>query len=195
MPDGTQMDSEANSDLFAQLDTNHPTQVWQDEFTRALQEWARYTPINFYEVADDGSPSGILGLFQGDERFGDIRLGAQAFGGLGYAKYPIDTYFGSPTTVGGDIILSSSYDWNIGTYPDLYSIFLHEIGHSLGLKHSYEGTVMYGSFSLGSSWEVYHDLTNDDIAGIQAIYGISIPEPPTLALLLFGFLFLKRKRQ
>src|SRR5215207_9840142 len=74
VPDGATLDGGYTSALFAHLDAQHPRDVWQREFARALQTWAQYTPLNFNFVADDGSPAGTVGSVQGDPRFGDIRL-------------------------------------------------------------------------------------------------------------------------
>lgn len=55
---------------------------------------------------------------------------------------------------------------------DLYSIFLHETGHTMGLKDLYDKSdadaVMYGYVSTNTT---KRDLTDDDEAGIKAIYG------------------------
>jgi hypothetical protein len=167
MPDGTQIGSQ-QSDLFAKYDAKYTQSTWEYQFARALQTWASVTPLNFHFVADDGSPDGSIGPTQGDSRFGDIRLGAYPSTGvyLAYSYYPYPT-----TTRGGDIVLNSRQVYNIGSNYDLYSVFLHEIGHTLGLGESnVVGSVMYSTIS-----KVFTGLTADDIAGIQAIYG---PRPP-----------------
>ncbi|HKB41919.1 MAG TPA: matrixin family metalloprotease [Gemmataceae bacterium] len=166
MPDGSNYEG-YSSRLFAELDAVAPTATWQREFARALQTWAQYTPLNFHFVADNGSPSGTFGLVQGDSRFGDIRLGTRVLGSnvLGYTHFPNVGTTGS--TEGGDIALNSDHAYSIGSMPDLYSVLLHESGHALGLDHSTSGTVMYGAIT-----GVYTGLTADDIAGIQAIYGV-----------------------
>jgi hypothetical protein len=160
LPDGTESEG-YQSGLFAELDPVADTAHWQRQFARALQTWGNASPLNFHPVDDDGSATGTLGLGQGDSRFGDIRLGAHPLDGfVGYAYYP------SSTTKGGDITINPNYTFHVGTPIDLYSVLLHEAGHSLGLKHSTSGTIMYATI-VG----VYSALTADDIDGIQAIYG------------------------
>ncbi len=163
MPDGTDVDG-YTSRLFAELNAIAPTATWQQEFARSLATWAEVANVNFHFVADDGSPKGTLGYAQGDSRFGDIRLGSRPTSGLAISHFPDTGSFGF--TEGGDITLNSDRTFAIGSHPDLYSVLLHESGHSLGLDHSYSGTVMYGAL-MG----VYSGLTADDVAGMQAIYG------------------------
>jgi len=164
VPDGTIAGGGNLSSLFSTLSGTGPTADWQREFARALQTWANVTPLNFHLVSDDGSPWTTEGQVHGDPRFGDIRLLAQPLNGgaLATTLYPLG--FG-PTD--GDISLAAGSPYSIGGGNDLYSILLHESGHSLGLAHSADGAaVMYPNLT-----GVYSGLTSDDLAGIQSIYG------------------------
>lgn len=162
MPDGTITDSGVSSNLIATLNNIAPTATWQREFARALQTWATVTPLNFRFVADNGAAVGTTGSSQGDSRFGDIRLGGYANSNWsGYA------YFPGGGTLGGDVFLNTAVSWKVGANPDLFSIFLHETGHALGLEH----TSVYPAVMRPSISTVYTGLYADDIAGIQAIYG------------------------
>src|SRR5262249_12139299 len=82
-------------------------------------------------------------------------------------NYAAWTFYPSGGTQAGDSFLGTQNTFYIGSYPDLYSVMLHEFGHSLGLAHSqYSTAVMYPTIMA-----VYSGLNSDDIAGIQAIYG------------------------
>jgi hypothetical protein len=166
MPDGTLLKDRVST-LYAHMDAQHSRDAWQGEFRRALAEWASHSPLTFTEVADDGSPQGTAGAAQGDARFGDIRIGAMDMEVLALAWYP------STTTRGGDITFSTRHPFSIGTPFDLFSLALHESGHSLGLKHSDDVTAAMST----TSTRVLTGLTADDIAGIQAIYPWPSDEP------------------
>lgn len=80
----------------------------------------------------------------------------------------------NPEPIAGDMHLNADESWNLGTMVDLFSVVLHEAGHALGLGHSDQpGAVMYPYYHLATG------LSDDDIAGIQALYGppASAPQP------------------
>ncbi len=161
MPDGTTMSNGAQSALYATLDAVASTAVWQAEIDRAMQSWADASGLTLTRVSDDGSTEGIAGSAQGDSRFGDIRIGARPMSYLGYTWYP------STSTLGGDMELTTSHPFQIGSVYDLYSVVLHEAGHALGLAHS----DVSGAVMQVAAYSIFTGLQPDDIAGIQALYG------------------------
>ena len=57
---------------------------------------------------------------------------------------------------------------------DLFAVALHEIGHIFGLMHStLDGTIMWPLLQNG-----LHSLHQDDIDGIQALYGFKTKTIP-----------------
>jgi hypothetical protein len=165
MPDGTITDLGNPSVLFATWNAIAPTTIWQPEFARALQTWASVSPLNFHFVADNGAAAGSSGQNQGDSQFGDIRLGESNRSTAGLAA--VGYYPNKSGTLPGDIFLNSEISMQIGSYPDLYSVLLHEVGHTIGLAHSDDSSsVMYYLIT-----NVYSGLASDDVAGVQAIYG------------------------
>lgn len=56
---------------------------------------------------------------------------------------------------------------------DIQRVFLHEVGHGIGLNH-FEGTKAVMNAMI-SDLDV---LANDDVAGLQAMYGAPAPNPP-----------------
>ena len=142
----------------------------QSEIERALREWTRYANFTL-------SP----GQQQGAERTVDILFASGAHGD----GYPFDgpggtlahTFYPAPPNaepIAGDMHLDADEPWSVGTNVDLYSVALHEAGHALGLGHSDRpGAVMYPYYKLSTG------LTDDDIAGIQALYGSNVAPTPT----------------
>jgi hypothetical protein len=140
------------------------------EVERALREWTRYANFTL-----------LPGQQQGDERMVDI-LFARGSHGDGY---PFDgaggtlahTFYPAPPNpepIAGDMHLDADEPWRSGANVDLYSVALHEAGHALGLGHSDRpGAVMYPYYKISTG------LTDDDIAGIRALYGSNVPPPAT----------------
>src|SRR5437868_2270208 len=73
VPDGTSADGYA-SNLFASLNSQYQTSVWETEILRAFQTWAAQTNVNIGLVADNGAALGSTGPAQGASGFGDIRI-------------------------------------------------------------------------------------------------------------------------
>jgi len=141
--------------------------AWQAQIARALATWESVANINLVPVADGSYDQNALGQWQGDPRFGDIRIGGYSF--LNNTTTLADTYFPPPngSTAAGDVAVNTSMDLNINATYDLYSVLLHEFGHSLGLNHPPNpAEVMYATYQ-----GIRTGLAAGDIAGIQAIYG------------------------
>jgi hypothetical protein len=168
MPDGTLISSSYPSNLFAVYNAAYPQATWQREVARALQSWADVSNLNFHFVADDGSPQGTPGLAQGDTRFGDIRIGGYSMGSgiLGLGWNP------GSTTTAGDVELSTTSTFAIGSIPDLASVVMHEVGHAIGFNHSLASPAVME----GGLWGTYPGPYADDIAGVQAMYGARKPD-------------------
>jgi hypothetical protein len=167
-PDGTSVGSQWNNApnaLFSYMNNRFGTSTWQLQYAKALQTWAAYAPLNFRLVSDNGAAAGSSGSYQGDSRFGDIRIFAFPHTGDNYLSY---TYYPTPGyTLSGDSFLNTNYAFYIGSDYDLFSNSLHEFGHSLGMAHSsLSSAVMYATYH-----GIVTGLISDDIAGIQAIYG------------------------
>jgi hypothetical protein len=129
MPDGAMFDGEASA-LFSLLDQRASRDEWQRQFARSLACWAAVSPLNFRIVADYGAAHNAVGKVQADPNFGDIRITAKTLN----ASYAGQSHYPSTlSTGGGDAMLNTLKTYNIGSNIDIYTLILHEFGHSIGL--------------------------------------------------------------
>lgn len=162
--DGAVWDGGTN-DVNAQLDAEFGGSSWRNEVAVALQTWAASANLNFIPSVDGQYAWNTPGATQGDSRFGDIRVAGYAL-----ATNAIAQTYGPPPngyTAAGDVKLNTSYTFGPTGQWDLETVLIHEVGHSLGLGESPQGSaVMYATYS-----GVRHDLSAYDVEGIQSIYG------------------------
>lgn len=69
-----------------------------------------------------------------------------------------------------------------GNQSDLQGIGCHEYGHALGLGHSQFGGVTMQNGGTGNDTSL-RSIEPDDIAGLQAIYGVKSPSKPEITAL------------
>ena len=111
------------------------------------------------------------------DRVNSVLFSSSVFGkSFGTGVLAFTLYIVQGTTVEADVVFNTaavfdSYGGNLrfgstgALITDIRRVFLHELGHALGLGHSVGDTVMN---ALISDREV---LSPDDIAGVQALYG------------------------
>jgi hypothetical protein len=166
-PEGADVDGTANQLQALMVQSGLPTAVWQKEILRAFQAWASQANLNIGVVSDDGSELGAAGYPQADPRFGDIRIFAVPLSSSVLAiTTPPGDLAGTRT---GDIILNSNYTFGIGAgvQRDLYTVFLQEAGHSLGIGDSPNTSSVMYEFYQGPRT----GLSAEDVGHIQKLYG------------------------
>ncbi|NWU59429.1 MMP1 collagenase, partial [Dromas ardeola] len=130
---------------------------------KALSVWSNVTPLTFRKVEDKEADIMISFAYR-DHRDNSPFDGPN--GQLAHAFQPGEG-------IGGDVHLDEEEAWSKdGRGYNLFIVVAHELGHSLGLSHSTDpGALMYPTYSYTDPNEFL--LPQDDIDGIQAIYGQS----------------------
>ncbi|XP_075504130.1 metalloendoproteinase 1-MMP [Primulina tabacum] len=133
-------------------------------FRSAFSRWSAVIPVNFTEARRYSSADIKIGWYSGDHGDGEAFDGV--LGVLAHAFSPEN----------GRFHLDAAERWAVDftaekskVAVDLESVATHEIGHVLGLAHStVKEAIMYPSLSPRKKKA---ELREDDVAGIQALYG------------------------
>jgi Matrixin len=132
------------------------------EIARALTSWSRYADVRWRPAAGANETRSVTVLW-GPKNHGDAFPFAPEV--LAHAFFPAPAV---PEPIAGDMHFNDAYTWGVGdpNRYDIFSVALHESGHSLGLAHSTNpSSVMY---------PVYHGIvqgpTAEDIRAIQTLY-------------------------
>lgn len=163
-PDATSI-SNSTSALASTMNAAFPGQDWQREIYRAAQTWASVTNVDLGVVVDSGLPFGA----SGDNREG-IRIGAVPLAGGALAiATPPNPYFGDSWS--GEIVYNSTNALN-PAQASVYSVFLHEFGHALGMPPSDDPA----SAMFQQAGNPAPTLSAGDIAMIRSLYGMRQPD-------------------
>jgi hypothetical protein len=129
----------------------------RSEIRRALRRWEQKTPFRFVETFAPNQPETI------DFRWLNTWERANWFPGeLAHAYFPPP---GGLEPTAGDVEMNPDVEWNFGEEVDVFSVVLHEVGHSLGLWHTWdEPSVMAPLYRL------YSVVGALDIAKLKEIY-------------------------
>ncbi|NWW07148.1 MMP13 Collagenase, partial [Oreocharis arfaki] len=133
-------------------------------FKKAFKVWSDVTPLNFTRIR-----SGVADIMIsfGTKEHGDFYPFDGPSGLLAHAFPPGPDY-------GGDAHFDDDEVWSDDSKGyNLFLVAAHEFGHSLGLEHSRDpGALMFPIYTYtGKTGFV---LPDDDVQGIQELYGKSI---------------------
>lgn len=152
----------------------------QVQARRALQTWEEASAVNFVEVAG-GNPDIVMGTYNFDSLRDPGLAGAAAFAAFPDSR---SDEYGLP----GDVF----FDYGYAEYLD---IWLHEIGHALGLDHPFEGRVLSPELDNGSYTVMSYNRSGYedrlgflDIEAIQYLYGPPGSDPQAGNNEIFRFL-------
>jgi|GEM_PF-1086226 len=161
---------------------------FQNQVRNAFAAWSAVAGLTFTEVADGGGavnaagPAGSLG---------NIRVGTHDIDGpsgiLAYAYSPVGG------GAFGDMFFDNSENWTVNSIDgdtstiDIFFVAAHELGHSLGLDHTFVPNSLMNPFYQ----ESLIGPQADDIAGMQFLYGAPVPFEfsPALGLTALGGLW------
>merc|ERR1719348_478109 len=130
-----------------------------DTMLKAFQVWEKETDLKF-ERRDSGKVH-IEIRFEKRNHGDDDPFDGEG-GTLAHAFFPV---------FGGDAHFDDDEDWTVNSFrgTSLLMTASHELGHSLGLSHSNVRQSLMAPFYRGYEQNV--SLDEDDIEGIQALYG------------------------
>ncbi|HSH02823.1 MAG TPA: matrixin family metalloprotease [Anaerolineae bacterium] len=143
---------------------------------QAFALWAQAAPLTFSEASSANQADILISWAEGNHGDGDPFDGPGDV--LAHAEFP------NPFVNRQQVILhfDDSENWVNNTQAsrrsvDLFTVAVHEIGHTLGLGHSRDpNAIMFASYGGPA-----RQLSPDDIAGVQRIYGVNQPARPTPA--------------
>jgi serralysin len=154
-------------------------------FARQIfSDLSSYINVNFQEVVENGTSSSPRG---------NIRLQTFTGSGYAYAYYTGDVFFNASYDNAND---TNGFQTGIGSHG--YMTIIHEISHSLGLKHpgNYNGSgagtgpfLAYGDDNTGNTVMSYNfagrsaaSLMPFDILALQRLYGAQVWNPVVLLI-------------
>ncbi|XP_066143599.1 matrix metalloproteinase-14 isoform X12 [Euwallacea fornicatus] len=137
------------------------------EVQRAFNVWTDYTDLTF--TPKSGQVHIEIRFESGEHGDGDPFDGPG--GTLAHAYFPV---------FGGDAHFDATEAWSINSYrgTNLFQVAAHEFGHSLGLSHSDVRSALMAPFYRG--FDPTFRLDQDDIDGIQALYGKKTTQTPLI---------------
>jgi hypothetical protein len=132
------------------------------EITRALGEWARHIQVTWRQESSPHATRSLTILWGAGEHGDGYPFGNDV---LAHAFYQAPV---TPEPLAGDVHFNDGFAWGAGQASryDIFSVMLHEAGHSLGLAHSGNpDDVMYPIYR-----GIVQGLAPGDIATARQLY-------------------------
>lgn len=146
--------------VMAQI--SQASQVWNGVASSGLR-------VSFGGLENSATAQNTPGI---DVEFEDLAPGVEALGGPTTATSPVISANGSPFFPILRSVVYLNRNMTIAPGPSYNEMFflttLHEIGHALGLQHTFTSATMSQATTRDTS--IAHPLSDDDIAGISTLY-------------------------
>ncbi len=154
----------------------------QTQVKNAINTWANYADLTFTQTYTSNLNKSF-DISWGSGNHGDGYPFDGAGGTLAHAYYPAPP---NSEPIAGDIHFDEAETWSVSGNTHMFSVALHEAGHSLGLNHSNTSGAVMQAFYSGP----VTGLHSDDIAGIRALYsntsGLAAPSLTVFSEYCYG---------
>ncbi len=153
--------------VFSQMTAQLPATETETAIKQAMAQWAQVAQLTWVQGTNPNA-SQTVNIFFATYAHGDGYPFTGPTGVLAHTFYPAPP---NPEPIAGDMHINDSYTWEIGANMDVFSVALHELGHSLGLGHSDDPSdVMYPYYKIVTT------LNSGDIAAVQTLYATGAAE-------------------
>lgn len=133
---------------LGQASTHMASGTSASEVQRAMTEWSKVIKLT-WQAGSSATANRTVNIQFGKLNHGDPYPFDGPGNVLAHAFYPAPP---NPEPLAGDLHFDDDENWHVGTNIDLFSVALHELGHTLGLGHSDSPSdVMYPYYRMAST--------------------------------------------